>query len=268
MMRAKNLPEYWERTESLVQLRRRTSAACRTSSRRSSRIRSSPQPAGNTLDGIAGGTMGANHPISFCKDFQGGRSFYTGLGTTAAAFDADLQKHLKGAISWAAGQSDPQLLRLRRDRAEELPAGQGHPAAEPQRADRLRSAPGRPHHPDRPSRRRAPAQPDDRHHADHRQPRRHRRCRRRCASTPTPRTASTARRRPELRHQQVGVPLLRAADRHRRASCSTARSSRRPRRTRRSRTTRLGRRRGTSTSATSSSRASSSSRTPTVRAWT
>ena len=51
--------------------------------------------------------MGANHPISFCKDFQGGRSFYTGLGTAAASFDADLQKHLKGAIAWAAGQSDP-----------------------------------------------------------------------------------------------------------------------------------------------------------------
>ena len=65
-----------------------------------------PQPAGNTLDGIAGGTMGANHPISFCKDFQGGRSFYTGLGTSAAAFDASLQTHLKGAIAWAAGQSN------------------------------------------------------------------------------------------------------------------------------------------------------------------
>ena len=36
------------------------------------------------LKGIDGGTMGANHPISFCKDYQGGRSFYTGLGTSAA----------------------------------------------------------------------------------------------------------------------------------------------------------------------------------------
>ena len=26
--------------------------------------------------------MGANHPVSFCKDYQGGRSFYTGLGNT------------------------------------------------------------------------------------------------------------------------------------------------------------------------------------------
>ena len=58
------------------------------------------------LDGIAGGTMGANHPISFCKDYQGGRSFYTGLGTSEAAFNASLQTHLKGAIAWAAGQSN------------------------------------------------------------------------------------------------------------------------------------------------------------------
>ncbi len=66
-----------------------------------------PQPQGNSYDGIAGGTMGANHPISWCKDYQGGRSFYTGLGNTAASFDASLTTHLKGAISWAAGQSDP-----------------------------------------------------------------------------------------------------------------------------------------------------------------
>jgi PKD repeat protein/glucose/arabinose dehydrogenase len=51
--------------------------------------------------------MGANHPVSFCKDFQGGRSFYTALGTAAGSFDAQLREHLKGAISWAAGQSDP-----------------------------------------------------------------------------------------------------------------------------------------------------------------
>ena len=66
-----------------------------------------PQPAGNVLKGIAGGTMGANHPIACCKDFEAGRSFYTSLGTSAASFDADLQKHLKGAIAWSAGQSDP-----------------------------------------------------------------------------------------------------------------------------------------------------------------
>ena len=44
--------------------------------------------------------------MSFCKDYQGGRSFYTGLGNTVASYDASLTTHLKGAISWAAGQSD------------------------------------------------------------------------------------------------------------------------------------------------------------------
>ena len=65
-----------------------------------------PQPQGKVLKGIDGGTMGADHPVAWCKDFQTGRSFYTSLGGAAASYDADLQKHLKGAISWAAGQSD------------------------------------------------------------------------------------------------------------------------------------------------------------------
>ena len=66
-----------------------------------------PQPQGKNLDGIAGGTMGADHPLTWCKDYQGGRSFYTALGNTAAAFDADLTTLLKGGIGWAAGAADP-----------------------------------------------------------------------------------------------------------------------------------------------------------------
>ena len=55
-----------------------------------------------------GGGMGADHPVSWCKDYQGGRSFYTGTGHTAAAFaDANERKHLAGAIEWTAGESDP-----------------------------------------------------------------------------------------------------------------------------------------------------------------
>ena len=33
----------------------------------------------------SGGTMGSDHPITWCKDYQGGRSFYTGLGDTPAS---------------------------------------------------------------------------------------------------------------------------------------------------------------------------------------
>jgi PKD repeat protein/type 1 glutamine amidotransferase len=55
-----------------------------------------------------GGEMGLDHPVSWCKDFQGGRSFYTAAGHTAAAFaQANLRTHLAGAIQWAAGESDP-----------------------------------------------------------------------------------------------------------------------------------------------------------------
>jgi cytochrome c len=51
-----------------------------------------------------GGTMGADHPIMWCKDFKGGRSFYTGLGATVADFkDAAFQRNLAGAIDWADG---------------------------------------------------------------------------------------------------------------------------------------------------------------------
>ena len=103
---SKSLPMYWERNDHWYNLS--------TNVRGVSHVLASvvedpfgPQPQGNTLDGIAGGTMGANHPVSFCKDYQGGRSFYTALGNTPEAFDATLTTHLKGAISWAAGASDP-----------------------------------------------------------------------------------------------------------------------------------------------------------------
>jgi PKD repeat protein/glucose/arabinose dehydrogenase len=51
-----------------------------------------------------GGTMGFDHPIMWCKDFKGGRSFYTGLGETAAQFrDSAFRRNLAGAIDWANG---------------------------------------------------------------------------------------------------------------------------------------------------------------------
>jgi PKD repeat protein len=67
-----------------------------------------PQPQGQVLDGIAQGTMGADHPFAWCKDYKGGRSFYTSGGNVAPTFDDDdFRKHLAGALDWAAGQSDP-----------------------------------------------------------------------------------------------------------------------------------------------------------------
>ena len=71
----------------LVQLhgqRPRRSATC---SPPSSSDPLGPQPQGRPLDGIDGGTMGADHPVAWCKDYRGGRSFYTSLGNTAASFN-------------------------------------------------------------------------------------------------------------------------------------------------------------------------------------
>ena len=56
-----------------------------------------------------GGTMGFDHPVAWCKDYQGGRSFYTGAGAHRRDLRAtpNFREHLGGAIQWAAGQSDP-----------------------------------------------------------------------------------------------------------------------------------------------------------------
>ena len=52
----------------------------------------------------SGGDMGFDHPIVWCGDVEGGRSFYTGAGGTAAAYgDDDFLSHLAGALEWAMG---------------------------------------------------------------------------------------------------------------------------------------------------------------------
>ena len=60
-----------------------------------------------------GGTMGANHPISWNHEYDGGRAWYTAMGHRDQTFaDADFQAHLLGGIRWAASadtQSVPAL---------------------------------------------------------------------------------------------------------------------------------------------------------------
>jgi type 1 glutamine amidotransferase len=52
--------------------------------------------------------MGFDHPVAWCKDYQGGRSFYTAAGHTRQSYDsATFRRHLAGAIEWTAGRSDP-----------------------------------------------------------------------------------------------------------------------------------------------------------------
>jgi cytochrome c len=52
-----------------------------------------------------GHVMGADHPIAWCHEFEGGRSWYTGLGHASAAFSDEplFLEHLRGGIEWAAG---------------------------------------------------------------------------------------------------------------------------------------------------------------------
>ena len=59
-----------------------------------------------TLDegSYGGGTMGADHPIAWCHDYQGGRSWYTALGHAAASYsEPAFLQHLLGGIQTAAG---------------------------------------------------------------------------------------------------------------------------------------------------------------------
>ncbi|MFI5937350.1 ThuA domain-containing protein [Actinoplanes sp. NPDC051494] len=50
------------------------------------------------------GANGPFHPVSWCRDYDGGRSFYTGMGHTAGSYAEDaFRKHLSGALGWAAG---------------------------------------------------------------------------------------------------------------------------------------------------------------------
>jgi PKD repeat protein/type 1 glutamine amidotransferase len=43
-------------------------------------------------------------PVSWCRDFSGGRSFYTGMGATEGSYGEDMfRTHLLGAIQWTTG---------------------------------------------------------------------------------------------------------------------------------------------------------------------
>ncbi|PUB25581.1 PKD domain-containing protein [Promicromonospora sp. AC04] len=47
---------------------------------------------------------GPFHPISWCRDYDGGRSFYTGMGGTAASYaEEGFRDHLLGGLLWSTG---------------------------------------------------------------------------------------------------------------------------------------------------------------------
>lgn len=75
-------------------------------------FRSNPRAAVQVLAALdettyTGGTMGADHPVAWCQDIDGGRSWYTAMGHTAESYAEPLFRlHLLGGIESAAGAAD------------------------------------------------------------------------------------------------------------------------------------------------------------------
>ncbi|MBL7818388.1 MAG: ThuA domain-containing protein [Saprospiraceae bacterium] len=67
-----------------------------------------------------GGKNGANHPMSWYQEFNGGRSFYTAMGHTNESFSEPLfLNHLWAGIKYAAGGEAPKPLDYSKTRPEE-----------------------------------------------------------------------------------------------------------------------------------------------------
>ncbi|MEQ8146561.1 ThuA domain-containing protein [Streptomyces sp. OP7] len=73
-------------------------------------FRTNPRPAVRVLlsadeSSYDGGTMGADHPLAWCREQGAGRVFYTSLGHTCEIYDdPDFRAHLRGGITWAAAR--------------------------------------------------------------------------------------------------------------------------------------------------------------------
>ncbi|MFE1952499.1 ThuA domain-containing protein [Streptomyces sp. NPDC059524] len=89
----KHLDATWERTDELYN------------------YRSNPRGKVHVLASLdettyQGGTMKGDHPIAWCQNYGGGRSFYTGLGHTKESYADDAyRKHLLGGLKYASGQT-------------------------------------------------------------------------------------------------------------------------------------------------------------------
>jgi type 1 glutamine amidotransferase len=87
----KVLPALWERTDEWYN------------------FRSNPRDAVKVLATLdeatySGGVMGADHPIAWCQEVDGGRSWYTAMGHTNESYaDPLFRLHLLGGIESAAG---------------------------------------------------------------------------------------------------------------------------------------------------------------------
>lgn len=92
------LPETWHRTDEWYDFH--------TDPRATARAGAAGVRVLMTVDesSYTGGGMGADHPIAWCREFAGGRSFYTAIGHTVAAYaEVGVRAHLAGGIRYAAG---------------------------------------------------------------------------------------------------------------------------------------------------------------------
>ncbi|MFI5916233.1 ThuA domain-containing protein [Dactylosporangium sp. NPDC051541] len=85
-----HLPEVWTRTDEWYD------------------FRTNPRPSVRVLlradeSSYEGGTMGPDHPLAWCHEHLGGRSFYTALGHTTESYEEPaVLQHLLGGLRWAA----------------------------------------------------------------------------------------------------------------------------------------------------------------------
>ncbi len=94
------LARRWERTDEWYNFRTNPAANPRTKLHVLASLDETTYTPGN-------GSMGAEHPIAWCQDYDGGRSWYTGMGHTEASFtDAKFLDHILGGIQTAAGVVD------------------------------------------------------------------------------------------------------------------------------------------------------------------
>ena len=83
---SKNLPEYWNLNDTYYNW----AANVRGLSHVLTTVSDAPfnrTGDGPMINALAGGTMGADHPVTWCKDYQGGRSYYTNHGASSAAWN-------------------------------------------------------------------------------------------------------------------------------------------------------------------------------------
>ncbi|NGO71575.1 ThuA domain-containing protein [Streptomyces sp. SB3404] len=108
----KDLPAEWKRPDKWLNWKQNPSGEVHTVAR----VRESSYRPGD-------GGNGWDHPVSWCRDYDGGRSFYTAMGGTKASYaETDFRAHLRGALMWTTrlARADCQATITSNYRAERL----------------------------------------------------------------------------------------------------------------------------------------------------